>query len=231
MRTKTTSKPHLLYLAVMAASAALVLLTTGISWASHRGAVAPAAHQACVPGPHSGALADSQTWCLADSPHGLSDNVVVPAGVTLTVEAGVTVQGNRYKALLVEGHLDALGTAAQPITFTSFADSGSGQWAGLGVDGGSADLRHTTVRYAGDGNDVSTSIFNLGYYRAALTVREGRVTLETVTLQAAAGDGYDHGLLIGDSQVTIADTMFTGIGNGGGHDVAMRVAGPTPHCR
>jgi hypothetical protein len=40
-----------------------------------------AASAACVPGPHSGSLTVSQTWCAADSPHQLT-------GGNVTIEAG-----------------------------------------------------------------------------------------------------------------------------------------------
>jgi hypothetical protein len=97
--------------------------------------------------------------------------VTVPAGMTLTIESDVTVQGANNVALLVEGHLDASGTAVQPITFTSSLDTGGGEWAGIGFDGGTGHLRHATVRYAGDSNDVSTGVFNNGYYRSEMIRR------------------------------------------------------------
>ncbi|MBN1247515.1 MAG: hypothetical protein JXC32_07635, partial [Anaerolineae bacterium] len=44
---------------------------------------AAATLQACVPGPHSGTITGTQHWCLVDSPHRLTGDVIVPAGMTL----------------------------------------------------------------------------------------------------------------------------------------------------
>ncbi|MCA9869626.1 MAG: hypothetical protein KC487_04500, partial [Anaerolineae bacterium] len=49
-----------------------------------------AAPGSCVPGPHSGVITGTQQWCASDSPHLLSGDVTVPAGMTLTVESNVT---------------------------------------------------------------------------------------------------------------------------------------------
>ncbi|MCB0254606.1 MAG: right-handed parallel beta-helix repeat-containing protein, partial [Anaerolineae bacterium] len=184
-----------------------------------------AAPGSCVPGPHSGVITGTQQWCASDSPHLLSGDVTVPAGMTLTVESNVTVMGANGKALLVEGYLEALGTATEPITFTSSANTGGAQWAGLAFGGGSGHLRYVTVRYAGDSNVVSASVFNNGYYRSAVTVKDGTLLLENSTLRDTVSDSYDHGLLIDDATVIISDTVFTGIGNGETRDVAMRVNG------
>ena len=42
----------------------------------------------------SGALSSDTTWSLANSPYTLTGNVLVTSGVTLTIEAGVTVKFN-----------------------------------------------------------------------------------------------------------------------------------------
>ena len=114
----------------------LVLLLSGLG----ANGPASAAPQACVPGPHSGVIAADEEWCLADSPHLLSSDVTVSAGVNLTIEPGVIVQGSRYVELLVQGHLEAVGTPTQPIIFTSSADTGPTEWSGLAFDGGSGHL-------------------------------------------------------------------------------------------
>lgn len=101
-----------------------------------------AAPHACVSGPHIGTLTADETWCASDSPHLVELPFIVPPTVTLTIEPGATVKTNLvlHMDFLVQGHLEALGTATQPITFTSASDSGSGQWGGLAIDGGTAHL-------------------------------------------------------------------------------------------
>lgn len=55
-----------------------------------------------------GIIADDTTWDLAGSPHETTDNVIVPPGVTLTIEPGVVVNFTHYThAIEVYGTLNA----------------------------------------------------------------------------------------------------------------------------
>jgi hypothetical protein len=161
---------------------------------------------ACVAGPHSGTLTVSQQWCASDSPHQISADVTVPNGITLTIEPATTVHGASTTELLVEGQLVALGTATQPILFTSQTDSGTGQWSGMAIDSGTAHLRYVTVRYAGQRLSVNDGLFGDPYHRSAITVSDGELELENVTLSDVVTDAYDHAMIIADSQVTIHDS-------------------------
>ena len=76
----------------------------------------------------SGELTSSQTWD-ASRVYFLQGRVVVPAGVTLTIEAGAIIKGKEgtetnASALVVAkgGTIIASGTAANPIIFTSELD-------------------------------------------------------------------------------------------------------------
>ncbi|MCO5189960.1 MAG: Ig-like domain-containing protein [Anaerolineae bacterium] len=184
---------------------------------------------ACVAGPHSGILTVSQQWCASDSPHLISADVTVPAGITLTIEPATTIQGAGYTELLVQGQLIALGTPMQPILFTSQTDTGPGQWSGVGIEGGTAHFQYTTIRYAGHRLSLNDNLFGDPYHRSAITVSDGVLELENVTLSDVVTDSYDHGLIIADSQVTIDDSLFTDTGGGGGNedrDIAIMVTGP-----
>lgn len=66
------------------------------------------------------------------------------------------------------GGLQAVGTPAQPITFTSAQNSGPGEWSGLVFDGGTGRLRYVTVRYSGQGNSL------LDWAASAIAVRNAR---------------------------------------------------------
>jgi hypothetical protein len=100
--------------------------------------------------------------------------VDVPAGVTLTVKPGAVIKssggsgtnggngcGTYECSISVAGTLDAVGTEAEPITFTSINDNtvggatGSGtpaaeEWAGIAAvsSGATLDIEHTTIAYA-----------------------------------------------------------------------------------
>ena len=108
--------------------------------------------------------------------------VDVPAGVTLTVASGTVIKsGGReitgssggpcfsYEcSISVEGVLDAVGTAAEPITFTSINDNtiggktgsgtpAQGEWQGVSVGNeGEVDLAHATIDYATTGLSSTT---------------------------------------------------------------------------
>ncbi len=190
------------------ALAALLLLVLGLT-ATSTGLAAHSERlrtdlQNCVPGPHSGPLVVSQTWCLADSPHILNGDVTVNAGVVLTIEAGVTVKAGDNIELKMLGRLEAIGTVTQPITLTSVTDSGPWQWAGLLFDGASAggDLEHVTVRYSGDGN-------SLGLNASAVLVRN--VAPGQVRIAASRVVDNRKGLWLIDSHTTVSDTLFSGV--------------------
>ncbi|MBL7183553.1 MAG: hypothetical protein ISS50_03780, partial [Anaerolineae bacterium] len=105
----------------------------------------------------SGTIITHTTWTTAGSPYILTGDVVITRSVTLTIEQGVVVKGQSAAGLTVLGHLYAVGTVTQPITFTSATDTGPYQWEGLLFDGGSGHLRHVTVRYAGQSDGIATS--------------------------------------------------------------------------
>ncbi|HRQ39651.1 MAG TPA: Calx-beta domain-containing protein [Chloroflexota bacterium] len=96
-----------------------------------------------------GVIDTDTTWTLAGSPYIITETIIIQPGVTLTVEAGVEVQAQPNRGITVNGLLLALGTAVQPITFTSTTESGFNDWHGLDVtSSGTVSLTHTTIRRA-----------------------------------------------------------------------------------
>lgn len=102
-------------------------------------------------------------------------DVTVPSGRTLTIDPGVQVQfKNTPHDLFVTGSLFALGTAAQPITFTNGVDT---HWGGIRIDGGgSATLNYVTIEKGGHSNsdiDRSLRIDSNNVSVANVTIRNG----------------------------------------------------------
>jgi hypothetical protein len=179
----------------------------GFSGAWHVLAAAPAPSADCVAGPHAGTLAASQDWCPQGNPHLLTDTVIVPEGVTLTLRPGVIVRAANGKHLQVTGVLQAVGTPTEPITLTSSADSGPGQWAGLYLSQGDADLRYVTIRYAGQFN---------GWGYASINVAYSTLVLENSQIRDSQNVGNaDFGvhLCCGGARATINQTQFINLGD------------------
>jgi hypothetical protein len=55
------------------------------------------------------------TWDLAGSPYTVCQDLVIPEGATLVIDAGVTVNFDPGNNLIVEGSVIAQGAAAQPV--------------------------------------------------------------------------------------------------------------------
>ena len=68
----------------------------------------------------SGLLQSNSTWAVGGSPYLVQGVVLVPAGVTLSIAAGVTVAfASSSASIVVRGSLVAAGTASAPITFSN----------------------------------------------------------------------------------------------------------------
>lgn len=115
--------------------------------------------------PISGNLSDSTTGPLTPGTiYRVVGSVNVPAGQTLTVQAGVVIKMNFDQSFSVGGTLNVNGTAGAPVTITTDNDDSIGgdtnangpsagsadYWRNLTLNGGSvANLNYLTLRYAG----------------------------------------------------------------------------------
>ena len=127
----------------------------------------------------SGALSSDTTWSLADSPIILTGNVLVPNGVTLTIEAGVTVKVNSGLYIKNEGVIKAVGTSSDKITFQSSADSpAKSDWEGIRIrsTGGSSidvsqnyssgsQFKYVTIKHA----DIGLYVYDTGLHTSYTT--------------------------------------------------------------
>ncbi|MBN1890919.1 MAG: right-handed parallel beta-helix repeat-containing protein, partial [Thermoflexales bacterium] len=168
---------------------ALVLWAAVAAGSPVLAAAAPPAGRAYAPSAttvitHSGNITSNQTW-PATATHVVSGIVTIKNNAVLTIEAGTLVKFTGvssialYRRLEVNvGTLVAVGTAAQPITFTSYAPVPvAGDWGYLWVDSGAATLSYVRISYGLSGVRISSGA--------------SQVSILSSTISHSSGDGVD----------------------------------------
>ncbi|MCA9981106.1 MAG: hypothetical protein KDD89_09735, partial [Anaerolineales bacterium] len=147
-------------------------------------------------------------WNLAGSPYELSADITIQANATLTVEAGVVVNMLAVNTdLIVEGTLITRGTDGNPVIFTSDdndpGNNGGAEWGRIFVNGGTADLDFTTIRYGGNIADATST------NRAVLAVNGGNLTLRN-SLLFRNGDTslLDDAFLYSENSTTLVENSI-----------------------
>jgi parallel beta-helix repeat protein len=101
-----------------------------------------------------GIISSDATWTRANSPHNLVGNVLVKEGVTLTIEAGATVNLNTYY-ILVNGTLQVKGTSIDKIVINGIDGSPP-----LGPLGSSLAMPYTYGITINGGCTIENAIIN-----------------------------------------------------------------------
>jgi RHS repeat-associated protein len=161
----------------------------------------------------SGTLTANTHW-TANNVYGIDADLIIPSGITLTVDPGTVVKALAGTQIRVQsgGTLVAIGTTGNPVIFTTFDDSSvggntdfnqgvstpvPGEWGGIIVDSGGTftNNSNTLVRYAGqlsplsitsDTTFASTQTYEIN---GTLTVSNNA----TLTIQPGAVVKFDSG--------------------------------------
>ena len=101
-----------------------------------------------------GTLSANATLSAANSPYALSSDLIVPAGVTLTINPGVTINMPTRGNIRVQGVLNIAGSAAQPVTIHGRDDA---RWGGISFEdpASPSTLAHLIIRGATKGYDAT----------------------------------------------------------------------------
>ena len=191
-------------------SMACVFLSTTLLFAGRSFLVqaGPSATTVC------GAISSDATWTAANSPYEVcSGGATISPGVTLSIQPGVMVLFQSNARLMTNGMLLAVGTPAQPITFTGVLTT-SGSWAGLVVDSvlitpALASLSYATIEYGGLNNSTA----------AQVVAGNAALTMTHSLLRNGGGNGI---YASGNAQLNIQDTQL--LNNNGS---ALRLSQPT----
>lgn len=167
----------------------------------------------------SGIISTDTTWTLGGSPYIGTDYVLVNSGVTLTIEAGVTVKFESGKSLQNKGTLIARGTSGNEIIFTSNQTTpAAGDW-------GSLAFLNETEDATFDGNGDYSSGTILEYAKVlygggsgasgAVVITNSAIYINNVTVQHSASKGIYFNKSIGGT-VPVTKIEYSTISNNGG---------------
>jgi hypothetical protein len=126
---------------------------------------------------HCGNLATDEIWASADNVHIVTCDVTVPNGLSLTITEGTIVKFALGAEIYVDGTLEILGSANDPVYLTSLRDdtiggdtNGDGgatvpvwtDWRGIEFRAGSDDInsviQHAISRYSGRDNRANITL-------------------------------------------------------------------------
>ena len=168
--------------------------------------------------------------------------VTVGDGISLTIDPGVQVLFNQYTSLYDYGNLRAIGTAANPITFTVPVTT-SGYWGYIEIGGGSvltdsdhSQLSYVTIDHGGYSNQQSLYVYYATPALDHLTIQHsggtglyvyssGTLSLDTATISNNGGDGL---YALYSTAFTLTNSTMS---NNGNHGIELMPTRGTMWCR
>ncbi len=164
----------------------------------------------------AGIISTDTTWTQSNSPYILTGNVLVNNGVTLTIQAGTTVNLGSYY-IEVNGTLQAIGNSANTITFKngqiSFTPY-STDWtesSGTGCIIRNSVLNSTGVSMGVSANISNNTIVNAGVFAGPQGNKlVAPLICNNTFYNSNAGVSYGSGY--GTTQVVISNNNFVGAG-------------------
>ena len=168
------------------------------------------------------------TWTAENSPYRVIGAVTLPAGNTLTIEAGVNVLFDADVQFVVNGALRVHGTETDSVRFLNGT---AAEWGGIRVSGGdSSSFEYTRIS---DGNADATTPGNRGggLYASGTGTR---VAMSHCVVSGNEATGWGGGLSIGYSAaLEMADCAVRGnatTSEGGGLFVFSEVSVTMTNC-
>jgi len=140
----------------------------------------------------NGLINNNTNWTVEYSPYIITGNTLVVNGITLTIEAGVSIKFNNNTTMQVNGELKAIGTNENKITFSSNNTSqNKGDWNHILFSDSSVD-----ANYDSGGNYQSGSIIKYcdfsyggGIDLGILNINKSQPHIEHSTFSNSSSDG------------------------------------------
>ena len=168
----------------------------------------------------------SGIWTLSGSPYLVQGPIMIPNGLTLSIDPGVTVDFQGSYKLYVQGRLLAVGTPVDSISFTT-SDTSVG-WLGIRFDNtpntnDTSDLEYCKILYGkltGSGNDANGGgLYFLNFSKA--NISHCRIS------NNRASNGTGGGLHVENSNPKIFNNEISrNIGNDGGGGISCKNCSP-----
>lgn len=132
-----------------------------------------------------GTLTQDTTLSASASPYVVTEDLIVPPGVTLTIPAGVNLRMMEKRNLRVQGRLLIEGTAAQPVTIDG---RNSARWGGISFENPAlpSALAHLVIRRA-------TKCFDPTKYPYAISGLNATLTLDFIDIRESEGPVFCRG--------------------------------------
>ena len=159
-------------------------------------------------------ITQDTTWTKANSPYTLMGPVGVAAGVTLTIDAGVTVNGSSW--INVNGILEAQGSSTDKVIFTiGYIVVGNNANSACNIE--NAILSGTSIQSSGGSVTANNCVFNGGggvdasaglaiitnnYISGGVTIADSSTVSDNSILGGILTTGYSDGVLISENNVT-----------------------------
>ena len=148
----------------------------------------------------SGVLASNTTFTVAGSPYFIQSDLEVPAGLSLTVEEGVSILMSQGVHLRVKGTMDITGSELSPVVISG--ENGV-RWGGVSFEQTStkSTLSHLMVRNTGRGFDPVV-------YPAGISGLDSEVVIEFLDIDEGLAPLFFRGgsLILRDSSIRIPIT-------------------------
>ena len=186
--------------------------------------------------PFSGTISEDSIIRTDQSPCVIQGVLTIPSGTTLAIDPGVVIKfAYQSSELIVNGILNANGTASQPIYFTFIKDDSVGgdtnndgsatvpaprDWRDIVINPGAiANFNYSTIGYGGDGGaglivnggslSLSNSRLTQNYYRN-LYVASGTVDITSSEIDNSQTGISQYGGAVNVSQSSVHDNMTFG---------------------